>query len=78
MNEGNIIIYDLNNKAVNFCYIIFLILLFFLFNAFFKQQQQQNKIRDLEEQILNSNQINIDSLNERDIKFEELSTRSVF
>ena len=46
--------------------------------CFFKQQQQQNKIRDLEEQILNSNQINIDSLNERDIKFEELSTRSVF
>ena len=46
--------------------------------CFFKQQQQQNKIRDLEEQILNSNQINIDSLNEGHIKFEELSNRLVF
>ena len=46
--------------------------------CFFKQQQQQKNIRDLEEQILNSNQINIDSSNEGHIKFEELSTRSVF
>ena len=49
----------------------------FLKKHFFQQKQPQDKIRDLEEQILNSNQKNIDLLNEGNILINESNNKAV-